>query len=649
MDGARRWSDPATWGGTRTPQANEIVVIPAGKAVLLDVDSPPLAGLQIDGALYVADGRDLRLTAGWVLVQGLLRAGLPQAGHQSRFTLTLTGSDEAVNLRGYGNKFLGVGSGGLIDLHGARRDSLAWAKLAAHAAPGDMHIALNTAPDWRVGDELVIAPSGYDPREAERVTVTAVNGSEVRFTPALRHAHWGELQRYEGRTLDARAAVGLLTRNLVIEGDAASEASQFGGHMMVHAGGFARVTGVSFRRMGQMGHQARYPLHWHLVDRRAGDSPVRGAGQYAIGNSFVDSFQRAIVVHGTNGVRAERNVAFNVHNHIFVPAEDGDEENNIFRFNLGVLARPPLAAYGAFAPPQRFLGPMGGQTLQMEFQPSVFWSRNVNHSFIGNIAAGAAGGHGFLFDSFFRYDPAEPDETFALFRHQKPPRAIVFEDNVAHSICSINTRDQPDFWRAPLGRFGNLTYAGASASHGLALFSATKRFDLDTSVQLQFKRFTAFKACTSGAWIETAHERVVDSVFADMPFGLQGDNIAQVSESLVIGRSANAIGGWPAKSAGFVFDDYGNVELFSNSLHNLDVGLQFHDSDFKMDGSVRGMRLGEVRIAVDATGISTPGGGSILDEDGTLSRTGLPTRISVSPLSARSVFDPAARIYLTPQ
>src|SRR4051812_27079581 len=41
-DTASRWSDPATWGGT-VPQATTKVVIPEGKTVVLDIDTPNLA------------------------------------------------------------------------------------------------------------------------------------------------------------------------------------------------------------------------------------------------------------------------------------------------------------------------------------------------------------------------------------------------------------------------------------------------------------------------------------------------------------------------------------------------------------------------------------------------------------------------------
>jgi hypothetical protein len=80
----------------------------------------------------------------------------------------------------------------------------------------------------------------------------------------LRFSHWGQLQRYGGRTLDERGEVGLLTRNLRIQGDPAGEAAGFGGQVMV-MGGKLRMSGVELHRMGQRRVLRRYPIHFHML------------------------------------------------------------------------------------------------------------------------------------------------------------------------------------------------------------------------------------------------------------------------------------------------------------------------------------------------------------------------------------------------
>ena len=69
-----KWSDPATWGGT-VPAAGADVVIPADKNVLLDMDTPALGSLTINGSLTFSPAMDLALTSRYVVVQGTLQIG----------------------------------------------------------------------------------------------------------------------------------------------------------------------------------------------------------------------------------------------------------------------------------------------------------------------------------------------------------------------------------------------------------------------------------------------------------------------------------------------------------------------------------------------------------------------------------------------
>ena len=56
--------------------------------------------------------------------------------------------------------------------------------------------------------------------------------------------HWGTIQELPNSnpagltTLDERAEAGLLSRNIVIEGDEDSAASGFGGHIMAMTGAY---------------------------------------------------------------------------------------------------------------------------------------------------------------------------------------------------------------------------------------------------------------------------------------------------------------------------------------------------------------------------------------------------------------------------
>ncbi|HET9218237.1 MAG TPA: G8 domain-containing protein, partial [Terriglobia bacterium] len=45
------WSDPATWPNRKVPVAGDKVTIDAGKEVVLDVNTPALGGVTVNGKL----------------------------------------------------------------------------------------------------------------------------------------------------------------------------------------------------------------------------------------------------------------------------------------------------------------------------------------------------------------------------------------------------------------------------------------------------------------------------------------------------------------------------------------------------------------------------------------------------------------------
>ena len=64
-----------------------------------------------------------------------------------------------------------------LSIHGVQKPP-SWARLASSAQAGDTTIAVESSshPNWRPGDRLVIAPSGWNPEEAEIHTIMAISG-----------------------------------------------------------------------------------------------------------------------------------------------------------------------------------------------------------------------------------------------------------------------------------------------------------------------------------------------------------------------------------------------------------------------------------------------------------------------------------------
>lgn len=507
MFGQENWSDPNTWPNGQVPNNNENVIIPEGKTILLDTPTASLGSLTINGHLLFKDV-DVSLTARWIMVHGLLQIGTPENPFKSQAIITLTGPKEDINTMG--GRFLATMMGGSLQFHGQSASKLSWGQIDASLAIGDSQLQLDQDPiDWKIGDRIAIAPSGYDPYEAEEVSITGIAGRTIYFTPATKHEHFGELQEYEGKILDERAEVGMLTRNIQVQGGHDSVEQRFGGHIMImHDSGPIHVEGVEFTRMGQPGIEARYNFHWHLAGDRKGD--------YIKNSSIHHGLQRGVVVHQTDNVVVENVVAYNIQNHVFVPAEDGNEIDNTFKNNLVILVRKPDEGFFAF--PREG----GGGSSQGEQRVAGFWMRNPHNNLIGNHVGGSERGTGFFFDIRGR---GREFKDFDLL-----PREIVFTDNVAHT-CSVP---------GSLGHEGvsNVALYG-QVGHGHGFFMT--KFHND-DLMWTFRNFTGYKNAMSGVWTEITSVTLDNFMLADNAIGLLSSE-SHVENTIVVGKSKNQIGG----------------------------------------------------------------------------------------------------------
>ena len=214
--------------------------------------------------------------------------------------------------------------GGTLNLHGDRKNT--WTKLAKTANAGSTSIQVLNASGWRVGDEIVLASTDFDPRQAERRTISAIKGNTITLDRKLEFMHFGKITF----DVDERGEVGLLTRNIRLQASADAEQSFYGGHVMAMGASKMFVEGVEFNRMGQNLTLARYPIHWHLI----GDAK----GQYIRNAAIHDTYNRCVTVHGTNFLRVENNVTYNTVGHCFF-LEDGIEHGNEYVHNLAIQTK----------------------------------------------------------------------------------------------------------------------------------------------------------------------------------------------------------------------------------------------------------------------------------------------------------------------
>ncbi|TMM30634.1 T9SS type A sorting domain-containing protein [Polaribacter aestuariivivens] len=416
------WNNTATWSNNQIPTSNDDVVIPAGIRVSLS-GTMAVRTIRVDGNLGPLNlNTDLNLTTKGIMVHdgGLFQIGSETNPYTANGTITLTGSDPAEVLMGntlMGSKLIGVMSNARLELHGVQRKT--WTQLNATAEKGATSITLKEQINWKIGDQIVIASTDFDPHQAEKRTITAINNTTISFDTPLEFMHFGVEQTYTNGTktfvLDERAEVGLLTHNLKIQGDVSSESNGFGGHIMSMPNSISRASNIELFRMGQKSQIGKYPWHWHLL----GDAD----GQYIKNAGIHTSYNRLITVHATNNTIVEGNVGYDFLGHGYF-LEDGNETGNLFKNNLGVLCKRPKE--GEETRPHD-LGIGADRGASPEAFPATFWITNPNNDFIGNVSAGSDGS-GFwhlILDEVL-------DDSNSNYVPGNQPMGI-FDDNKAHS------------------------------------------------------------------------------------------------------------------------------------------------------------------------------------------------------------------------
>ncbi len=475
---AGSWSDPATWSGGAAPVAGDIVTITQGMDVVLDVSPPALHGINLDGKLSFADSQDLELTTEWILVRGELQIGNPAKPHTRNATITLTDNIPGENIMGMGDRGIML-MGGVMILHGDREN--AWTKLAETAEAGSTRIEVLDASGWRVGDQVVLASTDFNPRQAEMRHISAISGNTLTLDEPLTYMHYGAVTY----GVDQRGEVGMLTRNIKVQASADAEQTYLGGHIMAMAGSMMRVSGVELTRMGQHLELARYPIHWHL------NGDVRG--QYIQNSAIHNTYNRCVTIHGTDNLRVENNVTYNTVGHCFF-MEDGIETGNQLVRNLGIQTKchPTLDCVPTNLGIPSDPGGQGQQSadvlLPSDNTAATFWITNPSNDYIDNVAAGSDS-TGFWFSL-----PEHPNGAFLgteLSENTWPRRMPqgVFRGNVAHSNFDGLMYDR--------NFNADNTFGVTGSSHIARVNPADPR---SRSIESVVEDFTAYKNRNGGIW-----------------------------------------------------------------------------------------------------------------------------------------------------
>jgi hypothetical protein len=204
------------------PTAGENVTVNGNWTIIMDIDPAPCEFMTIDGDVIIEDtqNRNIECDTLWIRA-GKLTAGSAAVPFTHKLKIKINGLK---NSAGYvfdsslvGNKLFVVT--GTLSLIGASPSTL-YSRLTSTVQVGATQLTVESASGWKVGDEIVIAPTFSNSREYERITITGVNSNTITFTPPLAFVHYGApsvtINNSFG-TLDTRATVGHVTRNIKFE------------------------------------------------------------------------------------------------------------------------------------------------------------------------------------------------------------------------------------------------------------------------------------------------------------------------------------------------------------------------------------------------------------------------------------------------
>jgi len=242
------WSSAATWGGT-LPVNDDRILIPNGVTVTVDgMISEEFKSIRIDdgATLKFATNVNTELRTEYLFssMMATLEIGTSTNKVSSNVKASLVFAERGGTTSSFDPERFAPGAVlmGTTTMHGA--DKTSWLTLQTHPSAGATQFVLNAAPvGWQVGDKVVVA--GTDPitnasisstSEFERdevVTITAISGNTVTFTPALVRDH-----KAPSQASDLDVHVANLSRNIVVSSENTSVTSISGefrkprGHLM---------------------------------------------------------------------------------------------------------------------------------------------------------------------------------------------------------------------------------------------------------------------------------------------------------------------------------------------------------------------------------------------------------------------------------
>lgn len=147
-----RWSDIRTWGTDLPPVEGDLVYVPQGMTLLVDQDTPILAGIVVEnGKLIFADEKDMTISTYLITLNGgEFRAGTEDKPYQHKLTFVMYGSYYGKQQPMFGNKGIGC-MNCKFSMYGVPRP-YTWSVITSTIAINDNTLTVRDPVDWKVGE-----------------------------------------------------------------------------------------------------------------------------------------------------------------------------------------------------------------------------------------------------------------------------------------------------------------------------------------------------------------------------------------------------------------------------------------------------------------------------------------------------------------
>ncbi|GFN92112.1 fibrocystin-l [Plakobranchus ocellatus] len=291
---------------------------------------------------------DILLEADYIHITGRLVAGWSQAQpFRGRLRILLNGHQRSevfphVSGAPPGAKFIGAFGG--LQLHGVD-PGIIRTRLSETANVGDQTLTVEDNVGWSAGNEILLTTTDYNSWHTETFTITSVSGNVISLNDSVRFTHLAYNTTIDGTTLEMKAEVALLTRNIKIEGNeyTGSESESFGARVLVgqtfydgeQRAGFGQFSNVEFFHTGQEGFTENYDARFSLTFMDTTSTPGQIMYSFVKRCAFHNGYSTAIGAFAIQGLEIDENtVHHTVGPGIRVEGTDVEVTNNLVALSI---------------------------------------------------------------------------------------------------------------------------------------------------------------------------------------------------------------------------------------------------------------------------------------------------------------------------